>query len=108
MPKGYSEPLILKALLKSAMTIAQIEKNTRIRRPTIYLSIDRLRKRGLVKAGEGKRNRKWMLTPRGRTMALNRIKGERIVSRIVPALRRALSSGVTLREIERAIFSKKK
>lgn len=108
MPKGYSEPLILKSLLKSGMTIAQIERSTRIRRPTIYLSINRLKRKGLVKAGAGKRNRKWMLTPRGKTAALNRIKGEKIVSKVVPGLRKALTLGLTLREIERGILSKKK
>ncbi len=107
MPKGYSEPLILKALLNASLTVTQIERKTRIKKPTIYLSVNRLRRKGLIKAGREKRNKKWMLTQKGRIVAKNRIMGERIIGRIINQLRKALSLGISIREIERMILSKK-
>jgi DNA-binding MarR family transcriptional regulator len=107
MPKGYSEPLILKTLLNAPLTVSQIERKTRIKKPTIYLSVNRLRRKGLIKAGRERRNKKWMLTQKGRVAAKNRILGERIVGRIINQLRKALSLGISMREIERMVLSKK-
>lgn len=107
MPKGYSEPLILKALLNASLTVSQIERKTRIKKPTIYLSVNRLRRKGLIRSGREKRNKKWMLTPKGRMVAKNRIEGERIIRGIIDSLRKALSLGISIREVERMVLSKK-
>jgi hypothetical protein len=48
-----------------------------------------------------------MLTQKGRIAAKNRILGERIVGRIINQLRKALSLGISMREIERMVLSKK-
>ncbi|MEM1518325.1 MAG: winged helix-turn-helix domain-containing protein [Halobacteria archaeon] len=107
MPKGYSEPLILKSLLNAALTVSQIERKTRIKKPTIYLSVNRLRRKGLVKSGREKRNKKWMLTQKGRIVAKNRIEGERIIKRIINSLRKCISLGISIREVERMVLSKR-
>ncbi len=107
MPKGYSEPLILKALLNNSLTVSQIERKTRIKKPTIYLSINRLRRKGLVRSGKEKRNKKWALTQKGKIAARNRIQGERILNRIINSLRKTIALGVTVREIERLMLSKR-
>lgn len=105
MPKGYSEPLILKTLLKRPMTIGEIEKVTKIRRPTIYLSIYRLQKKKLAKPDSQKRNRKWMLTAMGRKVAIRRIRGEKILKSVIPKLMEAMRLGIGLRDILRELGS---
>lgn len=107
MPKGYSELLILKALLNNSLTVSQIERKTRIKKPTIYLSINRLRRKGLARSGREKRNKKWTLTEKGKIVARNRIQGERILNRIISSLRKSISLGLTMREMERIILAKR-
>ncbi|MCS6787775.1 MAG: winged helix-turn-helix domain-containing protein [Aigarchaeota archaeon] len=102
-PKGYSEPIILKTLLKSPMTVSQLEKATKIKKPTLYLSLNRLIKNGLVTSDRAKRNRKFSLTRRGRVIARNRAKAERMLESIMPRLREVLRLGIGMREIEKAI-----
>ncbi|MCS7117965.1 MAG: winged helix-turn-helix domain-containing protein [Thaumarchaeota archaeon] len=102
-PKGYSEPIILKTLLKSPMTVSQLEKETRIKKPTLYLSLNRLVKNGLVTSDKAKRNRKFSLTRRGFVLARNRAKAERILEGILPRLREVEKLGIGMREIEKAI-----
>ncbi|MCS7094398.1 MAG: winged helix-turn-helix domain-containing protein [Thaumarchaeota archaeon] len=102
-PKGYSEPIILKSLLKSPMTVSQLERETKIKKPTLYLSLNRLVKNGLVLSDKAKRNRKFSLTRRGVVLARNRAKAERILESIMPRLKEALRLGIAMREIEKAI-----
>jgi DNA-binding MarR family transcriptional regulator len=82
-PKGYSEPIIMRALLRNPMTVSQLEKATEIKKPTIYLSLNRLYKLGYVKSDKARRNRKFYLTPVGRKAAMNRIKAEKLLSKVM-------------------------
>lgn len=102
-PKGYSEPIILKTLLKSPMTVSQLERATKIKKPTLYLSLNRLIKNGLVTSDRAKRNRKFSLTKRGQVIARNRAKAERMLESIMPRLGEVLRLGIGMREIEKAI-----
>ncbi len=98
-PKGFSEPIIMRALLKNPMTVSQLEKATRIKKPTIYLSLNRLLKLGYVRSEKAKRNRRFYLTPFGRKVAMNRIRAERLLSRVMKDLKQAVRLGIPIREI---------
>jgi Bacterial regulatory protein, arsR family. len=98
-PKGFSEPIIMRALLKNPMTVSQLEKATRIKKPTIYLSLNRLLKLGYVRSEKAKRNRRFYLTPLGRKVAMNRIRAERLLSRVMKDLKQAVRLGIPIREI---------
>ncbi|MDW8092340.1 MAG: hypothetical protein RMJ06_01430 [Nitrososphaerota archaeon] len=105
MPKGYSEPLIMQKLLKRPMSVSELERITKIKRPTIYLSIYRLQKKKLAKPDSRKRNKKWMLTENGRNIAMRRVRGEKLLEKVLPQLREALRRGIKLREVLRALTS---
>ena len=98
-PKGFSEPIIMRALLKNPMTVSQLEKATRIKKPTIYLSLNRLLKLGYVRSEKAKRNRRFYLTPLGKKVAMNRIRAERLLSRVMKDLKQAVRLGIPIREI---------
>ena len=98
-PKGFSEPIIMRALLKNPMTVSQLEKATRIKKPTIYLSLNRLLKLGYVRSEKAKRNRRFYLTALGRKVAMNRIRAERLLSRVMKDLKQAVRLGIPIREI---------
>ncbi len=106
-PKGYSEPIIMQALLKNPMTVSQLEKVTKIKKPTIYLSLNRLLKLGYVKSDRAKRNRKFYLTPAGRRAAMSRIKAERLLRRVMKDLKQAVKLGISIREIVKQLQSPK-
>ncbi len=98
-PKGFSEPIIMRALLKNPMTVSQLEKVTKIKKPTIYLSLNRLLKLGYVRSEKAKRNRRFYLTPVGRKVAMNRIRAEKLLSRVMKDLKQAVKLGIPIREI---------
>ncbi len=106
-PKGFSEPIIMRALLKNPMTVSQLEKATRIKKPTIYLSLNRLLKLGYVRSDKARRNRKFYLTPAGRKVAMNRIKAEKMLSRVMKDLKQAVKLGIPIREIVKELQSSK-
>ena len=89
----------MRALLKNPMTVSQLEKATRIKKPTIYLSLNRLLKLGYVRSEKAKRNRRFYLTPLGRKVAMNRIRAERLLSRVMKDLKQAVRLGIPIREI---------
>jgi predicted transcriptional regulator len=106
-PKGYSEPIIMRALLRNPMTVSQLEKVTKIKKPTIYLSLNRLYKLGYVKSDKARRNRKFYLTPVGRKAAMNRIKAEKLLSKVMKDLKQAVRLGIPIREIVKELQSPK-
>jgi len=103
LPKGSSEPLILKSLLGGSKSVRDIERATKLKKPTLYLSLNKLKRKGLIKALGTRRSRRWALTPRGRSLVNRRIKAERILKVVIDPLRRAMSLGVTMPEIERLV-----
>ncbi|MEM2042710.1 MAG: winged helix-turn-helix domain-containing protein [Nitrososphaerota archaeon] len=104
-PKGYSEPIIMRALLKNALTVSQLEKVTKIKKPTIYLSLNRLSKLGYVRSDKARRNRKFYLTPAGKKVAMNRMKAERILQRVMRDLKQAVKLGISIKEIVKELQS---
>ncbi len=106
LPKGTSEPLILKALLKGNKQVKDMERLTRLKKPTLYLSLNRLKKKGLVKPLGTRKRRSWVLTNKGRLTITRRIEAERIVQRIAGPLRRAIKLGLTYKQIESIILRK--
>ena len=106
-PKGFSEPIIMRALLKNPMTVSQLEKVTKIKKPTIYLSLNRLLKLGYVRSEKAKRNRRFYLTPLGRKVAMNRIRAERLLSRVMKDLKQAVKLGIPIREIVKELQKSK-
>ncbi|MCS7142819.1 MAG: hypothetical protein NZ920_03375 [Aigarchaeota archaeon] len=85
--------------------MSELERITKIKRPTIYLSIYRLQKKKLAKPDSRKRNKKWMLTENGRNIAMRRVRGEKLLEKVLPQLREALRRGIKLREVLRALTS---
>lgn len=106
-PKGYSEPIIMRALLKNALSVSQLEKVTKIKKPTIYLSLNRLSKLGYVRSDKARRNRKFYLTPAGRKVAMNRMKAEKILQRVMRDLKQAVKLGISIKEIVKELQSAK-
>jgi predicted transcriptional regulator len=106
-PKGYSEPIIMRALLRNPMTVSQLEKATKIKKPTIYLSLNRLHKLGYIKSDKARRNRKFYLTPVGRKVAMNRIRAEKLLSKVMKDLKQAVKLGIPIREIVKELQSPK-
>ncbi len=100
LPKGSSEPLILKALLAGNKSVTDIERKTRLKKPTLYLSLNRLKRKGLVKPLGTRRRRLWALTGKGRRTISNRIEAEKIVQKIIGPLKRAIRLGLTYRQIQ--------
>lgn len=103
LPKGSSEPLILKSLLSGTKSIVEIERLTKLKKPTLYLSLNKMKKRGLIKPLGTRRRRKWALTAKGRVKVNNRVKAEKILKQIVKPLKQVIALGVSFREIEREV-----
>ncbi|GBC70250.1 hypothetical protein HRbin02_00014 [Candidatus Calditenuaceae archaeon HR02] len=101
LPKGSSEPIIMKALIKGEKSIRDIEKITKLKKPTLYLSLNKMKKKGLIKPLGTRRSRRWALTKKGRTVVTRRVNAEKILKTIVKPLRKVVSLGVSFREIER-------
>ncbi len=101
LPKGSSEPIIMKALIKGEKSIRDIERVTKLKKPTLYLSLNKMKKKGLIKPLGTRRSRRWALTKKGRTVVARRIAAEKILKTVVKPLRKVLSLGVSFREIER-------
>ena len=97
----------MRALLKNPMTVSQLEKVTKIKKPTIYLSLNRLLKQGYVRSEKVKRNRRFYLTPAGRKVAMNRIRAERLLSRVMKDLKQAVKLGIPIREIVKELQKSK-
>ncbi|MDJ0274774.1 MAG: helix-turn-helix domain-containing protein [Nitrososphaerota archaeon] len=95
----------MRALLKNALTVSQLEKVTKIKKPTIYLSLNRLSKLGYVRSDKARRNRKFYLTPAGKKVAMNRMKAERILQRVMRDLKQAVKLGISIKEIVKELQS---
>ncbi|MEM0444936.1 MAG: hypothetical protein QXO86_05770 [Nitrososphaerota archaeon] len=104
LPKGSSEPLILNALLNGTKSIVELERVTRLKKPTLYLSLNKMAKKGLIKPLGTRRRRRWALTAKGRVKISKRVKAEKILKQIAKPLKRVVSLGLSLREIERAVL----
>ncbi len=106
-PKGYAERAIMRALMKNPMTVSQLEKATKIKKPTIYLSLNRLLERRHVRSDRALRNRKFYLTPEGKKVTMDRIRAERLLSRMMNDLKLAVKLGISIREIVKELQSSK-
>ncbi|MCS7146061.1 MAG: ArsR family transcriptional regulator [Nitrososphaerota archaeon] len=103
LPKGSSEPIILKSLVSGTRTIRDIERATKLKKPTLYLSLNKMKKKGLIKPLGTRRSRKWVLTRKGKEVISRRLAAEKILKDVVAPLKRVVSLGVSFREIERLI-----
>lgn len=103
MPKGSSESIILKSLVRGNKSIRDIEKTTKLKKPTLYLSLNKMKKKGLIKPLGTRRSRKWALTRKGREFINRRLTAEKILKQVVARLKKAVSLGISFREIERMV-----
>ncbi|MEM0381889.1 MAG: ArsR family transcriptional regulator [Nitrososphaerota archaeon] len=106
LPKGSSEPIILKSLIGGDKSIRDIERITRLKKPTLYLSLNKMKKKGLIKPLGTRRSRRWALTRKGRKIIKNRVQAEKILQKIAGPLRKVVDLGFSFREIERTVSRK--
>ncbi len=63
----------MKALIKWKKSIRDIERVTKLKKPTLTLSLNKMKKEGLTKPLGIRRSGKWALTKKGRAVVVMRI-----------------------------------